>query len=115
MCAFQADAPALHDHTMGRDTQSGVCVLLNRQKSAARPVHQGDRLKHLPQRLGVQAHRGLVQQNQRGIKHQAARELHEALLPAREVPRFLAGELLDLAQALADQRLIVEHIGAEPG
>ena len=64
-----------------------------------------DRLEDQRARARVEAHRRLVEHDQRGIEHQAARELDQALLAAGEAAGLLAGPLAhDREQLLRPRR-----------
>ena len=56
-------------------------------------------VEQLVEQGAVHARRGLVEQDQLGIGHEDADELHELLLAIGEVARELAGELLELDEA----------------
>ena len=71
-------------------------VVLDEQHGLALVAQAADGVEQVVEQRAVHPRRGLVEQDQRRIAHEHAHELHELLLPVREVARVLVGEALEL-------------------
>ncbi len=100
MSAFQPHLTALHHDPLGGDAKAGAHILFDQQNGPAGAVHQFDGLEDLLQGHRVEAHRGLIQQDQRRLEHQGTGKLDQALLPARQVGGLFLGALLDHREKL---------------
>src|SRR6185312_11950155 len=116
----QFDTSALQYNTLIGDAQSGARVLLDEQDGSTTALHNLNGINHLLEGTWIESHRRLVQQNHTRFQHQAARELYQALLTARQARSLLFCPLLDdwkhllyLRHAPRNQALIVEDIGSQ--
>src|SRR5215470_18117741 len=108
-----------HDAVRGQP-QPGPGVLLHQQDRLALRVHHPHRVENRLEHLGRQSHRRLVQDHQLRVEHEAAGELHQALLPAGQAARLHVQPVADLrehlqhpGEALVGQATLAQDVAAE--
>src|SRR5919198_1413216 len=96
-------AAALHHHSVGRQPQAEANVLLDHQQRLACLAHLLYCPSDHPQRLRVEAYRGLVEHYQGWVEHQRAGELDRPPLSAGEVASLLRTTFADHGEELGDR------------
>ena len=113
--AGEPHRPVLEHHAKRAEPQARAGVLLHQEDRLALLVHQLHHREDDRAGLRVEAHRRLVENDHLRLEHQAARELHEALLPTRQAPGLLTRavtddrvQLLDRLQPLLHERVVLD-------
>src|SRR5215470_7122535 len=86
-------------------------VVLHQQHGPAFVAQMAYGIEQVVQEGTIDARRRLVEQDQRGVTHQHAHELHELLLAIGEIARVLARQLLQLHEG---QELAAAALGGSP-
>jgi hypothetical protein len=115
--ARQANSPVLEYQAARAELEPGAGVLLDQQDRPPLLVHQPDHPEDGLARGRVEPDRRLVEHDQRRIEHQAARELDEPLLAARQAAGLVVGafahereQLLDVAEAAAHELRVAHRV-----
>jgi len=81
-------AAARHDHEAPRDAQDRLHVVIDDHERPPALVELPDARHELVAQPRMHARERLVEEQHRGLQHQAAPELQQLLLPTREVPAW---------------------------
>src|SRR5882672_4601281 len=87
-----------HEHRLA-ESHHDLHVVLDQQDGLATVAKPAHRLEQVVEQRAVHAGGGLVEQDQRGIAHEDADELHQLLLAVRQVAGVFVREALELDEA----------------
>src|SRR2546425_1212343 len=113
-------APAPHDDETPRDAQDGLHVVIDDNERPPTAVELANPLEELVTKPRMNAGERLVEEQHRGLQHQAAPKLQQLLLAARQVLRrqpLDVGERqeVEVAPRAPDDLLgVVRHDAADP-
>ena len=85
MATWRSRPPSKHPHPVGDHEGFGLVVRDEEHGGAGLGLDVLEELAHLLAQAGVEAAQGLVQEQDRGLQHERARERHALLLAARDL------------------------------
>src|SRR5438105_15443063 len=118
---LEAHAPTLHHDPVCGDAETRARVLLDQEQRASFTVHIADGREDKRTGLRIEAHGGLVEDEESGVEHERARKLDDLLLaPRQRGCRLMAPfrddreAVADTLQPLLDQAAVTHAVGAQP-